>query len=356
MAWPERILIVGAGAVGSFVGARLALAGMPVILIGRNPFVEAVRKNGLKLIEPEGQRQTTALAAVTSLAEAEPNGLTDLAFLTMKAYDTEQIARELKAIAPAAMDSPVLACLQNGIGNEEVFAETYGPAKIVAGALETPVSMPEPGVVVVHRSRYRVGVAPVAGRRFADFTAKVLENGGLHVTLYDDHRRLKWSKLLLNLPANATCAILDWTPARCMAHPVIAALEARAWQEAFRVMAARGIRPVNLAGYPLRWIAPLAPALPPALLAKAMAQTVAGGRGSKMPSFHVALTAGKRSEVAWINGAVARAGIAVGVATPVNSTLASTLSAISAAPETWPDWQNQPHKLADRIASAIPTS
>jgi 2-dehydropantoate 2-reductase len=174
--------------------------------------------------------------------------------------------------------------------------------------------------------------------------------------LYSDYRRLKWSKLLLNLPANATCAILNWTPARCMADQVTATLEARAWQEAFRVMAALRIRPVNLARYPLAWIAPLVPALPASWLARGMARTVAGGRGSKMPSFHVALSSGKRSEVAWLNGAVARAGAAVNIPTPVNSTLTSILSAITAEPETWPDWQDHPRVLAERIASATQTS
>jgi 2-dehydropantoate 2-reductase len=167
--------------------------------------------------------------------------------------------------------------------------------------------------------------------------------------MYDDHRRLKWSKLLLNLPANAMCAILDWTPARCISHALIASLEARAWQEAFRVMAAIRIRPVNLAGYPLSLLAPIVPRLPAGLLARGMARTVAGGRGGKMPSLHVALSAGKRSEVAWLNGAVARVGLAAGVPTPVNDTLTRILSAIAVAPETWPDWQGQPQRLAASV-------
>ena len=63
----------------------------------------------------------------------------------------------------------------------------------------------------------------------------------------------------------------------------------------------------------------------------------------------VALSAGKRSEVAWLNGAVVRAGRAANVPTPVNDALASILSAIAVAPETWPDWQGQPQRLAETI-------
>jgi 2-dehydropantoate 2-reductase len=80
-----------------------------------------------------------------------------------------------------------------------------------------------------------------------------------------------------------------------------------------------------------------------------MARTVAGGRGSKMPSLHVALAAGKRSEVGWLNGAVARAGSTLGIPTPVNTALHRILSSISSTPETWPDWQHQPDKLTGNL-------
>ena len=61
-----------------------------------------------------------------------------------------------------------------------------------------------------------------------------------------------------------------------------------------------------MAGYPLPLLAPFVRRLPAAWLARGLKGFVSGGRGSKMPSLHVALTAGKRSEVGWLNGAVAR--------------------------------------------------
>lgn len=345
---PEpQVLIIGAGAVGCFAGARLAVAGVPVSLVGRGPLVSAVRSAGLRLVEPEGERTTAPLPAFTSLAEAFAAGRYDLAILTAKAYDTASIIEEMVAATPAP--PPVLS-LQNGVGNEEQLVSALGAERVIAGALETPLSLPAPGTVAAHRSRYRAGIAPVGSPALAARAAALLRLGGLSVDLYDDYRRLKWSKLLLNLPANATCAILDWTPAQCMKHPQTARLEARTWQEAFRVMAALGIRPVNLANYPLAPLAPIVPHLPARWLARGMARTVAGGRGGKMPSLHVALSAGKRSEVGWLNGAVARAGLAAGVPTPVNQALSMILAGISDAPETWSDWQNQPRRLAQFIS------
>ena len=65
-----NILIIGAGAVGTFVGARLALAGHDVTLVGRPGLAAAVRGGGLTLIEPSGSRRTTAVRATESIAAA----------------------------------------------------------------------------------------------------------------------------------------------------------------------------------------------------------------------------------------------------------------------------------------------
>ena len=75
-----------------------------------------------------------------------------------------------------------------------------------------------------------------------------------------------------------------------------------------------------------------------------------------MPSLHVALSTGKRSEVAWLNGAVDRFGRAAGIATPVNTALASVLTGITLAPETWPDWQGKPQRLAAIVNQTNHTS
>lgn len=340
-----RILIIGAGAVGCFIGARLALGGHEVTLAGRPALVGAARSAGLTLREPEGERSTGPLAAHTSLREAFAHASYDLAVLTVKAYDTAQAIAELRRATDAA---PPILSLQNGVGNEEALALAFGAACVVAGAIETPLSMPAPGLVVAHRARYRAGIAPVAAQSPAVLAGDALERAGIRVDRFADYRRLKWSKLLLNLPANASCAILDWTPAQVMADPVAAALDARAWQEAFRVMAALRIRPVALAGYPLPVLAPIVRVLPPAWLARGLARTVSGGRGSKAPSLLVALAAGKPSEVAWLNGVVAEAGETHGVPVPVNRAFTDTLVALSSGAASRDAWRGS----VDRLASA----
>lgn len=342
-----RVLIIGAGAVGSLIGARLALAGHDVTLVGRAALRDAVIASGLTLIAADGARQTVRPRAAASVADAlAATAGFDLACLTVKAYDTAGVIDEL---APLRDALPPLISFQNGVGNEEALAAALGAERISAGTLDTPVSVPAAGQVQIHRPRYRMGLAPV-GAAGETPAAAAFGDAGFAVTTYADHRSLKWSKLLLNLLANASCAILDWTPAQVMAHPRAARLEARGWQEAFDVMAALGVRPVNLAGYPLAVFAPAVRRLSPGLLARALRGLVSGGRGSKMPSLHIALTEGKRSEVMWLNGAVARQGAAHGVATPVNRALAEVVAALTEGRARRAEWRGDIARLERWVA------
>jgi 2-dehydropantoate 2-reductase len=273
----------------------------------------------------------------------------DFALVTVKAYDTAGVIAELRAAGVEPL--PALLTLQNGVGNEEALAEAFGATQVIAGAIDTPVSVPAPGQVRVHRERFKAGVAPVGPAAPVGEAAGLLRDAGFTVGRFTDYRRLKWSKLLMNLLANAQCAILDWTPAQVMADPTASRLEALAWQEAFAVMAAQGIRPVAMAGYPLPLLALIVRRLPASWLARGLKGFVSGGRGSKMPSLHVALAGGKRSEVGWLNGAVARYGQTIGVGTPVNRALTDVLTEISNDPVRCEEWRSNPAGIAALVMS-----
>src|ERR1700746_2104927 len=110
-AWP-RVAVVGAGAVGSYFGGRLADAGAPVVLIGRQAFVDAVNRDGLLLDTLQGQRRVR-VAASTELSAARD---ADLVLFCVKTTDNSPTAREL---APLLAHDAIVLCLQNGVDNVE---------------------------------------------------------------------------------------------------------------------------------------------------------------------------------------------------------------------------------------------
>lgn len=341
-----QVLIIGAGAIGGLVGARLAQQGHAVTLLGRPTLAAASEARGLVLRSPEGTSTLTNVPVVTSLAAAlgrRPGY--DLAVLTVKSYDTATIAAELAASTPP--DLPVLA-LQNGVGNEETLAAALGAPRVLSGAITTVVSVPETGVIEVTRPG-EIVVAPLAGAApliTPESVAGSLREAGMHARVTPDYRALKWTKLLMNELCNASCAILGWGPNQVFADPRLAAMEITAWRETLAVMRARGIDTLGLGGYPFPQLAPLIRTLPVAILWRAMARFVVAGRGSKMPSLYLDLAAGKgRTEAPYLNGAVAQAGELAGVPVPVNRRLWQVLQAICDGREAWQDWQAQPDRL-----------
>ena len=353
---PLRILIIGAGAIGSLLGVRLGLSGHDVTLVGRQRFVETARAEGLTMILPDGTRQVAHVAAVDSIAPAfAAQAVYDLMLLTVKSYDTAAAVTALLAVAHAGHEHgagyrlPPVLTLQNGVGNEEVLANAFGAGQVIAGAIDTPVSVPTPGVVQIHRDASRIGLAAVGLDAPVMPAAAALESAGFHTTRFSDYRGLKWTKLLMNILANASCAILDWTPAQVMADPAAARLEARSWQEALAVMAGLRISPVPLGGYPFPWILPIVRHVSPGWLARGLRSLVSGGRGTKLPSLQIALSSGKPTEVAWLNGAVASHARRLGRPTPVNDTFANLLLSISTGQTPWSEYRGCPDRLEELI-------
>jgi 2-dehydropantoate 2-reductase len=160
---------------------------------------------------------------------------------------------------------------------------------------------------------------------------------------------MKWSKLLTNLLANATSAILDMTPAQVFAHPGLYRLEIEGLHEALRVMAAQSLRVVDLPGTPVRLLA-LGARLPYFISKPLMQRSVGSGRGGKMPSFHIDLHSGRgKSEVDYLNGAVVRFGERLGTPTPVNKLLCETLLGLTEGEITIETYRHRPERLLEEL-------
>lgn len=346
-----RILIVGGGAIGAFLAARLTEAQVSVALAARPRTASAARaQGGVHLVESDGREKVLALPVHPSVAAAfEGPERYDLLILAVKSYHTASAAAEL--LAAGGEGTPLLS-VQNGVGNEETLARILPASPILAGVLTTPVEVLGPASVKISRPSFKFGLATGPRASSVSSIATLLTAAGFSVTTYDDYQALKWSKLLMNLLANAQSAILGYTPAQIFAHPQLGNLELRAWRETLAVMRASGVKPVAVGGYPIPLAGRLVQTLPLGLMRPIFARFIVGGRGEKMPSLYYDLHPQRRqhSEINWLNGAVARAGEQLGVSTPVNATFARVLAGLIRGEEDVRAWAGQPEKLLASVA------
>lgn len=344
-------LIVGAGAIGCMLAARLAATGAHPILVARPHTAPRLAAQGIILQDANGSEQRVHVPVVASLAEARKQaGECDLIVLAIKSFHTATTAHELQSWPG---DIPIL-CLQNGVGNEETLAASLPGAPIIAGVLSTPVAVLGPGHVQIGRPSYWLGLAPGPHAGSLANVSERFAAAGFRIQTWPQYQALKWSKLLMNMLANAQSAILGWTPAQIFAHPLSARIEILAWREAIRTMRALSISPLAFAGYPLGVATKLALYLPPGIMRLLMQRFIIKGRGSKMPSLYYDIypQPRRRSEVAWLNGAVADHAAQLGLPAPCNRTLYHVMQSLLQGDDTPAAWQGRPDRLWHSITSS----
>lgn len=273
----------------------------------------------------------------------------------MKAYDVDTAINQL---APLAARSPslLIASFQNGVGSEEKLAAAFASRTIISGSLTSPVSMPQPGVVRLERRSGGVALATMRGSSpAAAGLADAFQRSPLLTRTYPDYRALKWSKLLLNIMANATSAILDLTPGQIYADRQLFRLELAMLRETLAVMRAAGIGTVNLPGAPAAWMASLVTWAPAGAAQFVLSRMVTRGRGSKMPSFYYDVPRGEktagsrpgRCEAPCLHGAIVHAAQAHGLPAPVNEQLLRVLMDLVERRQPASAWQRQASRLVD---------
>src|SRR5579863_8047905 len=137
-----RILVMGAGAVGGYFGARLSEAGEEVVFCARGENLAVLRTAGLEVKSPRGD----AVLKVTAIAEPREHAPYDLILFCVKAYDTDAAAASL---AGCLKPSGAILTLQNGIENEDRLSEIFGAGAVMGGNARVGVELAGP-VRVVH--------------------------------------------------------------------------------------------------------------------------------------------------------------------------------------------------------------
>ena len=335
------VVVIGGGAVGSFIGALIARSGCRVTLVGR-PGSDVRGPAEIVLRTPDGGIRRAHVERADGCAGL---GRPACVVLAVKMPD-------LPAAIEASREWPdvVVVTLQNGLGAEELVASARPGAPLLAGSLTAPVER-EPDGTLAWRKRRGIAFGRVRGDTAAVEAALrgALDAGGLRVATVSDWRAMKWSKLLTNLVANVVPALLDEEAAAVYADRRLYGVERSAVCEVLRVMRAIGLSPVRLPGADVRLLA-LGFRVPAVIARPIIRRVVTGARGGKSPSLLLHLRAGGGpSESPWLNGGVARAGLDAGVPTPVNGALAALMEAAAADPAAWARTRGRPRALLAAI-------
>jgi 2-dehydropantoate 2-reductase len=343
-----RIMSIGAGAIGTYIGGSLALDGHEVMFVERPEMAEQLRTRGLKLNLSGADQQLPQPQIAGSIEEALESGAFDVALFSLKSFDTGSFLASLRV--PAESMPPIL-CLSNGVDNETMISAVLGPGRVIAGTVTSAIGVRGAGDIALEKLR-GVGVAlpgddsGAVERELCELLVEAMDAAGLNARLFQSAADMKWSKMFTNLIANASSAILDRSPAEIFAHHGLYRLEIEQLRETLRVMAAQDIRIIDLPGTPVRLLAFVVKYLPLPLSRPLLAKAIGGGRGGKMPSFHIDLHGGRgQSEVGFLNGAVMQAGERTGIPTPVNELLYEKLRALTRGDIPLDHYRKRPEKL-----------
>ena len=341
------ILVFGAGAVGGYVGGRLAHAGYDVTLVARGQAAAAIQKHGLTILE-DNQQFASKPTIVSSFRQAMADDAKyDLFLICMKSYDTEAAINEMVAFCPSP---PPMITLQNGIGIEEKFINEFGSDRVIAGSLTTPISHEAYRTILVERIDRGLALAPTSPGQDVLRWTNLFTGVGIESISLKDFRSMKWSKALVNMIGNATSAILNRHPKVIYNFQPTYKIEKDMLKETASVMKGLRLKGNDLPGvttgrliFSIKW-------LPDAIVQPALTNIIATGRGAKLPSFHLDLVSGRsENEVVYHNGQVAKVGESLNIKTPVNKALNEILMKLVRKELDYELYDGQPNRLVAEV-------
>ena len=195
-----HIVVMGAGGVGGYFGAKLARSGVAVTVIARGEHLAAIRRDGLRIrsaVEGEFVVRPTAVEDPAGLPAA------DLVLFCVKSFDTEAAVERIR---PVVGPETAVLSLQNGVDNEDKIDALLGPGHAMGGVAQVFAVIERPGVVV-HHFAGRIIFGELDGRRSprAERLLAAFERAGINVELSTDIRRALWEKYAL------ICAVAGMT-------------------------------------------------------------------------------------------------------------------------------------------------
>jgi 2-dehydropantoate 2-reductase len=229
-----KILVMGAGAVGAYYGARLQQAGEDVVLCARGANLEALRRDGLTVQSYQGDFAFPVTATANPL-ELAPY---DLILFCVKSYDTANAAQLL---AGSLTPGGIILTVQNGVENEPQLCEVFGTA-VMTGNARIGAEMTRPGFIV-HRTGGVIEFGEIAGGETdrARRLAEVFKRAGILGQLMPGIWKQRWIKLLWNAAFNPVTALSRSTVGQVLDDPEGLALIHALMREIIQVARAEGV-------------------------------------------------------------------------------------------------------------------
>jgi len=298
-----RVLIVGAGGVGGYFGARLAQAGHEVAFVARGRQLAALRARGLCVQSQLGDVHLPNVEVTDEPAEIGP---VDLVLFTVKLWDTLEAA---EAVKPLLGTQTAVVSFQNGVVKDDILRQALGAEHVIGGVTYIAATIAEPGVIrhsgtlqKLEFGEYDGSLSPRV-RVFRDACA----DSGIDAEISDRIEQAIWEKFVFLVGLSGTTSLARTPIGPIRSHPRSRAFLHDVMTEVVQVALAQGV--------------PL-----PADYADERLAFTDQVPASMTSSMHHDLEQGNRLEVAWLSGDVVERGARLGVPTPCNRAIFDILS------------------------------
>ena len=290
-----KIAIIGSGGVGGYFGARLAASGEDVTFVARGAHLEAIQKNGLKVLSALGDLH---LSKVKVTNDTRTIGPVDVVMIAVKLWSTEEAAQSAK---PLIGPQTVAVSFQNGVVAVDTLLPVLGKEHVMGGVSNIAALIEEPGVIRHNGNMASLFFGELDGKpsgrsqAFCDACRKARINTEL---VADIHKAI-WEKFvrLVTLSAVTTLTRMPAGPLR--ADSDTRALMQQVMEEAIAVGRAKGVKfESDIAARQMSNI----DSIPPTMVASMCGD----------------LRRGNRLELPWLSGTVARLGDELSIPTPAN--------------------------------------
>ncbi|MEP7117820.1 MAG: 2-dehydropantoate 2-reductase [Acidobacteriota bacterium] len=296
-----KIVMFGAGGVGGYFGGRLAQAGCDVAFVARGAHLEAIQRDGLRIVSPKGDAHVTTVRASADPAHL---GVADVVFLTVKMYDVDAAATSLP---PLLGPDTMVVTLQNGVEATDMVARHVGTARTAGGVAYVSAVIDRPGVIK-HTALDALIVGELDGVLSPRLVAlrDAASSAGFAFTASQKIRVDQWSKFARLSVFSGMTGVTRSPVGVLRADPGLFQMLERAVDETLAVGRALG---VPLGDDVRRDVFAMYRSMPPQAKSSLLED----------------LERGKPLELPWLSGAVVRLGAEAGVPTPTHAAIETLL-------------------------------